>query len=106
VASHDIFSVCTRSVPREARRAKWGYTADMYFVYILKLKNGQHYVGFTENLEQRLEKHWHHGVPTTSRIEPIEVLFSASFKTKEKALAFEQYLKSSSGSAFRNKRLI
>ena len=78
----------------------------MFFVYILKLENGQHYVGYTQDLDARLNKHWRHSVPTTSRIEPEEIIFSAAFKNKEKALAFEKYLKSSSGFAFRNKRLI
>jgi len=33
-------------------------------------------------------------------------MFYAAFKAKEKAYEFEKYLKSSSGFAFRNKRLI
>jgi putative endonuclease len=78
----------------------------MYYVYILYLENGQHYIGCTENLKDRLEKHMHHAVPTTSRLRPDELLFYAAFKSKEKAYAFERYLKSSSGFAFRNKRLI
>ena len=78
----------------------------MQYVYILKLENGQCYIGCTADLVARLEKHRHHAVPTTSRIRPEEVIFYAAFKTKEKAYAFEKYLKSSSGFAFRNKRLI
>ena len=78
----------------------------MFFAYILKLKNGQHYIGFTHDLEQRLRKHQNNAVPTTRRIKPDKLIFFAAFQTKEKALAFEQYLKSSSGFAFRNKRLI
>ena len=82
------------------------YTLPMYYVYILKLNNNQHYVGCTQDLKQRLKKHKHHGVPTTSRIRPEELVFYAAFKNDEKAYAFEKYLKSSSGFAFRNKRLI
>ncbi len=78
----------------------------MHYVYILKLENNQHYIGCTEDLKLRLEKHKHHGVPTTSRIRPDELIFYAAFNSKEKAYAFEKYLKSSSGFAFRNKRLI
>jgi len=78
----------------------------MFYVYILKLKNGQHYTGFTRNLEKRLTRHKNHSSPTTSRIELEELIFFAAFKSKEKALDFERYLKSSSGFAFRNKRLI
>jgi len=78
----------------------------MYFVYILKLKNGQHYSGFTRNLKKRLMRHKNHCSPTTARIEPDSLIFYAAFSTKQKALDFERYLKSSSGFAFRNKRLI
>ena len=78
----------------------------MYYVYILKLENGQRYVGYTKNLNERMNKHKNHSVPTTSRIRPKELLFYAAFKDKKKALDFEKYLKSSSGNAFRNKRLI
>jgi len=78
----------------------------MYYVYILKLKNGQHYVGFSRDLKKRLIQHKNHSSPTTSRIEPEELIFYAAFKSKEKALDFERYLKSSSGFAFRNKRFI
>ena len=78
----------------------------MHYVYILELTNGQHYTGCTEDLNARLTKHKHHAVPTTSRIRPEELLFYAAFKSKEKAYAFEKYLKSSSGYAFRKKRLL
>src|SRR3989344_5463258 len=87
-------------------RAKWGYHLCMFYVYIILLKNGQNYVGFTRDLRKRLLRHQHHSSPTTSRIPPKELIFYAAFRSKEKALAFEKYLKSSSGFAFRNKRLV
>lgn len=78
----------------------------MFYVYILELENGQFYAGFTKDLKARLEKHDHHSVPTTSRIRPNDLAFYAAFRDEKKALDFEKYLKSSSGFAFRNKRLI
>ena len=78
----------------------------MHYVYILELKNKQHYIGCTKDLNARLTKHNHHAVPTTSRIRPEKLLFYAAFETKERAYAFEKYLKSSSGNAFRKKRLV
>lgn len=78
----------------------------MYYVYILKLINNQHYVGYSTNLEKRLEYHKYKAVNTTKRIRPKELLFYAAFRSKKKAIDFEKYLKSSSGFAFRNKRLI
>ncbi len=78
----------------------------MHYVYILKLENGTHYIGCTKDLQNRLEKHRQHSVKTTARMRPEELIFYAAFKGAEKAYAFEKYLKSSSGFAFRNKRLI
>jgi len=78
----------------------------MFYVYILRLKNGQYYAGFTRDLQKRLTRHKNHSSSTTSRIEPEKLMFYAAFSSKEKALDFERYLKSSSGFAFRNKRLI
>jgi putative endonuclease len=78
----------------------------MYYVYIIKLINNQHYIGFTSNLKQRIIRHRTNSVVTTKRIKPKKLLFYAAFSSKQKALDFEKYLKSSSGFAFRNKRLI
>ncbi|MSR67738.1 GIY-YIG nuclease family protein [Candidatus Peribacteria bacterium] len=78
----------------------------MFYTYLLKLENGQFYAGFTKDLKARLEKHRNHSVPTTSRIRPEEVVFYAAFQSEKKAIEFEKYLKSSSGFAFRNKRLL
>jgi putative endonuclease len=78
----------------------------MFYTYILRLENGQYYTGYTTDLKARLEKHENHSVPTTSRNRPKELIFYAAFTTEKKVLDFEKYLKSSSGFAFRNKRLI
>ncbi|MEK7591361.1 MAG: GIY-YIG nuclease family protein, partial [Patescibacteria group bacterium] len=94
VASQGFVLLSMRSVPRVALEAKWGYArSPMFYVYVLRLQNGQCYTGFTKDLKARLEKHDHHSVPTTSRIRPEELLFYAAFKTEKKALAFEKYLK-------------
>lgn len=79
----------------------------MHYVYILQLENGQHYVGSTANIDDRLARH-EGGVAcrTTERIPLKDMVFYAAFHTREKAEAFERYLKSSSGFAFRNKRLL
>jgi len=78
----------------------------MHYVYILKLSNDQYYTGETSNLNTRIKQHFQNNTKTTTRIKPKELVFYAAFRTKEKALRFEKYLKSSSGFAFRNKRLI
>ena len=79
----------------------------MHYVYILLLENNQYYIGYTTDLDDRMKRHFEgKACITTTRIRPIELVFYAAFKTKQKAKAFEKYLKSSSGFAFRNKRLI
>ena len=80
----------------------------MYYVYILQSKDfpKQFYTGFTEDLKQRFEAHNNGDSPHTSKFKPWVLKSYTAFDTKEKALDFEKYLKSSSGIAFRNKRII
>lgn len=78
----------------------------MYYVYILKLENQQYYIGYSSNLKKRIKYHRECNVPTTARIKFEKICFYAAFENKFKALQFEKYLKTSSGYAFRNKRLI
>jgi len=78
----------------------------MFYVYILKLKNDQFYTGFTRDLKTRIKRHTQSAIKTTARVKPKELVFYAAFKREKSALNFEKYLKSSSGFAFRNKRLI
>ncbi|MDP1743773.1 MAG: GIY-YIG nuclease family protein [Candidatus Amesbacteria bacterium] len=78
----------------------------MYYSYILKLSNNTCYSGFSEDLKQRILEHNSGKVTATKKYLPATLLFYAAFTSKKKALDFEKYLKSSSGFAFRNKRLI
>lgn len=78
----------------------------MYYVYILLLTDGKHYLGYAEDLKKRLTQHKQNTVFTTQNGKVDHLIFYAAFETKKQALAFEKYLKSSSGFAFRNKRLV
>lgn len=78
----------------------------MYYVYILRLHNGDYYAGFTANLKNRLIAHRQNDVQTTKNAKAKELVFYVAFQSSEKARAFEKYLKSSSGFAFRNKHLV
>lgn len=78
----------------------------MYYVYILKLFDGEYYVGFSTELKQRLKEHFVGNVTTTKSRRPFRLVFYAVFLNQKRATDFEKYLKSSSGFAFRNKRFI
>lgn len=78
----------------------------MYYIYILKLKNNDYYIGYTKNLKQRIKRHESGSTTTTNRIKPVGLEFYAAFTTEAKARQFEAYLKTASGFAFRNKRLL
>jgi len=85
----------------------WGiYNSHVYFVYILELKNGDYYSGFSSNLEKRVAEHEKGKVRATKGLRPVVLVYYSAFNSKKRALDFEKYLKSSSGFAFRNKRLI
>lgn len=78
----------------------------MYYVYLLKLKDGVVYTGSTNDLQARVLKHQKGSVLATKGKRPLELIYYCSFSSKQKALQFEKYLKTGSGQAFRNKRLV
>ncbi|MDZ7744627.1 MAG: GIY-YIG nuclease family protein [Candidatus Saccharibacteria bacterium] len=78
----------------------------MYYVYLLKLGDGSIYTGSTNDLQKRVSKHSKGDVLATKGKRPVELIYYCSFVAKSKALEFEKYLKTESGQAFRNKRLI
>ena len=76
------------------------------YVYIAKCSDGTHYVGCTQNLENRLKLHNSKQVKSTAHRTPLELETYVVFSDKYKAYFFEKYLKSGSGRAFLNKRLV
>ena len=80
----------------------------MYYTYILSSEKNQvkKYYGFTTNLKKRIEYHNAGKVSSTKSFRPWKITFYAAFTNKESALAFKRYLKTASGKAFANKRLL
>jgi putative endonuclease len=80
----------------------------MYYVYVLDSLGScsKIYIGFTENLGQRLVDHNNGKSTYTSKYRPWKIIYYCAFEKKEKALEFERYLKSGSGKSFLYKRLI
>jgi len=80
---------------------------DFTYVYILEsLKdNARHYTGLTDDLQARLRKHNQGAVPHTAKFCPWRVSVAIAFRDRERAAAFEKYLKSHSGRAFAARHL-
>lgn len=77
-----------------------------YAVYILKCANGKYYTGYTTNINNRLVAHNKGEVSFTKDKLPVTLALLSLFINKQKAYDFERYLKSGSGIAFKNKRLL
>ncbi len=73
-----------------------------HYVYVLvsQLDPDRHYVGLTDNLENRLVAHNSGKVSHTGKLRPWRFETTVAFRDKSKAVAFEKYLKSGSGREF------
>jgi len=73
-----------------------------HYVYILQSSGSpeRRYTGSTQDLKKRLEKHNQGAVPHTAKYRPWRIKNAFSFLDREKAIAFEAYLKTHSGRAF------
>jgi predicted GIY-YIG superfamily endonuclease len=80
----------------------------MFYVYIIQSINfpKRFYTGFSENIDNRLNEHNNGKSVHTNKFKPWKMIFCCTFNDKIKALDFEKYLKTASGIAFRNKRLV
>jgi|TARA_Y100000310_G_scaffold267929_1_gene280278 putative endonuclease len=77
----------------------------MYYVYSLKCRDG-FYVGCTNHLNERLERHKKGYISSTANRLPLELEFYFAIRDRNRAFEFEKYLKSGSGRAFVNKHLL
>ncbi len=71
----------------------------MYYVYSLKCKDN-YYIGYIDNLKNRLQRHNNGYVPATATRLPVKLNFYFTINDKYKTFKFEKYLKSGSGRAF------
>lgn len=80
---------------------------DFHYVYILMslAEPSRHYTGLTDNPDARLKIHNEGQVSHTSKYRPWRIETAIAFRSREKAAAFEKYLKSHSGRAFASKHL-
>ena len=73
-----------------------------HYVYILRdVATGQrHYTGVTQDLQERLIYHNSGHVPHTSKYAPWYIETAIAFRDKQKAYAYERYLKTGAGRAY------
>jgi len=78
-----------------------------HYVYMLSdlATHTHHYVGMTEDLKARLEKHNSRQVPHTSKFAPWIVDAAIAVRSKSIAARLERYFKSGAGRAFANRHL-
>lgn len=77
-------------------------TNPFHYVYILanRADPPRHYTGLTEDLRTRLKYHNNGECKHTAKFRPWQIEIALSFRSRDKAAAFEKYLKTGSGRAF------
>ena len=80
----------------------------MFYVYILRslISPDQIYVGYTSDLKRRLSSHNSGASFHTAKYQPWKIECYCAFNAEDKAIAFEKWLKSGNGVAFRNKHFL
>ena len=78
----------------------------MWYVYFLRLCNGDIYVGSTNDLRRRFAEHQRGRVPSTCRLIPATLACYVAVPTEPHARTLETYFKSGSGKAVAMKRLL
>ena len=79
----------------------------MFYVYVLQSqKDGSYYTGYTTDLKKQFKKHNEGGQKYSSQKIPYTLVWYCAFVEKNKATAFERYLKQGSGFAFARKHLV
>lgn len=69
----------------------------MYFTYVLLCGDGNHYIGYTANIEERFERHRKGHVFATKGRLPVRLIFYEAFLHQQDATRREQYLKTTAG---------
>lgn len=74
----------------------------MRCVYLIRSLTdpSKHYVGLTDDLDQRLAEHSARRSPHTAKHVPWKVVVASYFADEKRAEAFERYLKNGAGHAF------
>lgn len=71
--------------------------SQLYYVYILWTARRSFYIGFSDNLRERLQKHTKGEVRSTRYRRPVRLLYYEGFINEQDAKAREEFLKSGYG---------
>ncbi len=91
--------------------AKGGFTRrkarrNMFFAYVLLSKiDNKFYIGFTDNIQDRVNAHNSGKVESTKQRKPFELIYYEMYLDKRDAESREKFLKSGSGHRFLKKQL-
>jgi predicted GIY-YIG superfamily endonuclease len=78
--------------------------SQVWYVYFLRLRNGDIYVGSTNNLRNRFSEHCSGQVTSTRDHLPAELISYVAVQGGWTARTLERYFKSGSGKAIASKR--
>ncbi len=77
-----------------------------YYTYVLiSGKDKKFYVGWTDNLEERINAHNKGLVESTKYRRPLELIYCEACQNKEKAVKREKYFKTGFGRRFLKDRI-
>ena len=77
-----------------------------FYTYILvSKKDGKLYIGFTEDLVNRIKEHADGNVDATKHRRPLELIYYEACKNKGKAIKREAYFKTGFGRRFLKQRI-
>jgi len=78
----------------------------MYFTYVLlSLKDNKQYVGFTNNIKNRIHEHNSGLVDATKYRQPLELVYFEACLDKQKAIKREKYFKTGFGRRYLKARI-
>jgi predicted GIY-YIG superfamily endonuclease len=67
----------------------------MFYVYILKCKDGSYYTGHTDDIDKRINEHVRGETPSyTSKRLPVTLVYMQEFPSRYEALVAERQIKS------------
>lgn len=71
--------------------------ATMFYVYFLRLSNGDIYKGVTEDLKRRFAEHTRGNVESTKHYGPVTLIGYEAYRLKSDAWRREKFLKTTEG---------